>query len=489
MKELMFTRSLASRLPLQPILSLTVWRFEILRTFGNQGAALWLGMALAFGGVPGANAREWTGYVSVKDFGAQCDGITDDGLAIQKAVDAALRIHFPAGICFLNSTVRLRAGTILRGEGMGVSVVKQGRVSGSSMGTFYADSGTATSKLAGIQITEMTIYGQSDVSGFSEFQHLVSFNGVKNALVEKVEFKGFRGDGLYIGSGSNGADERHNENIIVRRSVFDGVNNSNRNGISIIDGDTVLIDGNTFRNTTQSNMPGAIDVEPDWHPFHVIKNITVSNNVFSGINGNAAISFYFNSAIVTTPTGFRIEGNSVSGIAGGISFITRVKPITTSTPHHLIVANNAITTLGRSLVIRGAKEFKVFRNVFSGSAGSSFIGYTDETDKCMNGEIADNEFRNISGIGLTVFSIDHLAILRNQFIDIGSGVPGSYAIDFNAGISSYVAMVENIISAPTGKTAFAIQKEAGHTFTPNTNTIENNKFIGVSGNAFQATTP
>lgn len=458
-----------------------------LRTFSNQWAALWLGLAIALGGMHGAKAGELTGYGSVKDFGAKCDGVTDDGAAVQKAVDAAPEIHFPAGICLLNSTVRLRAGTVLRGEGMGVSIVKQNGVSGPSMGTFYAESGTVSSSLAGIQITEMTIYGQSDVSGFSEFQHLVSFNGVKNALVEKVEFRGFRGDGLYIGSGSSGADERHNENIIVRRSVFDGVNNSNRNGISIIDGDTVMIDGNTFRNTTQSNMPGAIDVEPDWHPFHVIKNITVSNNVFSGINGNAAISFYFNSALLTTPTGFLIEGNSVSGAAGGISFITRVRPTIQSTPHNVVVANNVITTLGRSMVIRGAKEFKVYRNVFSGSAGSSLIGYTDETDKCMNGEIADNEFRNVRDIGLTVFSVDHLAILRNQFIDVGSGVTGSYAIDFNTGISSYIDLRENTITTPTGMTTFAIQKETGHTFTSNTNTLRNNKFYGVSGNAFQAT--
>ena len=227
------------------------------------------------------------------DFGAKCDGVTDDEAAVQDAVNAALQIQFPAGTCVLNGTVTLRAGTILRGGGMGVSIIKQGGVSGSSMGTFYADSGAAGTKLAGIQIIDMTIYGQSDVLGFSEFQHLVSFNGVKDALIEKVEFKGFRGDGLYIGSGSNGTDERHNENIIVRNSVFDGMNNANRNGISVIDGDAVLIDNNTFRKTTQSNMPGAIDVEPNWNPFHIIRNITVTNNVFFGIGGKRGDIIFF----------------------------------------------------------------------------------------------------------------------------------------------------------------------------------------------------
>lgn len=456
-----------------------------LRIFVILVAALWFEQAVVLGVTLNAKAEELTKYVLVKDFGAKCDGVTDDEAAVQNAVNAALQIQFPAGTCVLNGTVTLRAGTILRGGGMGVSIIKQGGVSGSSMGTFYADSGAAGTKLAGIQIIDMTIYGQSDVLGFSEFQHLVSFNGVKDALIEKVEFRGFRGDGLYIGSGSNGTDERHNENIIVRNSVFDGMNNANRNGISVIDGDAVLIDNNTFRKTTQSNMPGAIDVEPNWNPFHIIRNITVTNNVFFGIGGNAAISFFFNSALLVTPTGFRMEGNAVAGSAGGISFITRVRPTPQSSPHNVVVANNAVTTLGRSLVVRGAKEYKVYKNVFSGSAGSSFIGYIEETDKCSHGVIADNEFRDIREVGLTVFSVDHLAILRNQFIDVGSGATGSYAIDFNSGISSYIDLWDNIITSPTGKTTFAIQKEARHTFTPTTNTIKNNKFVGVSGNAFE----
>src|SRR5882672_11111754 len=109
-------------LPTRPVLHVEM---KLLSTFGSHGAALWLGLAVALGGVSGTKAEDLTRYVSVKDFGAKCDGVTDDGTAIQKAINASLKIHLPAGICLLDSTVRLRAGTELRGEGMGVSIVKQ----------------------------------------------------------------------------------------------------------------------------------------------------------------------------------------------------------------------------------------------------------------------------------------------------------------------------------------------------------------------------
>ena len=105
----------------------------------------------------------------------------------------------------------------------------------------------------------------------------------------------------------------------------------------------------------------------------------------------------------------------------------------------------------------------------------------------MYGAITDNEFRSVSDIGLTVFSVNHLEISRNHFIDVGRGTAGSYAIDFNAGISSYIRLFDNVITAPTGKTKYAIQKEAAHTFTPATNSARGNQLINVTGNAFQAT--
>lgn len=434
-------------------------------------------------------AVTFPGYISAKVFGAKCDGITDDTAAFQKAVNTVSRIYIPKGVCLFNSAVTLKAGTVLRGAGMKVSIIKQGGVSGVSTGTFYANSGGKDAMLAGMQISNLTIDGQSDKLGFSEFVHLVSLNGVKDVLIENVKFRGFRGDGLYLGSGLNG-EERHNENIVVKNSVFDGVNHSNRNGISIIDGSGVLIEGNQFINIAQPKMPGAIDVEPNGNPFHVAKDITIRNNSLVSIGGNVgAISFVFNSKLAEMPSTLRVEGNSISGNNTGIVYLGGISPSAASAPNHLSIINNTITSSGRSFEIRGAKKFEIVGNRFSEANEASLIGYRAEADRCMNGIISDNVFSGFRNDGLVVFSADYLEISRNRFVNIGSGDPGNYAIDFNFGTSSYIQLKDNLISAILGKTAYAIQKEAGHTFTPSSNTASNNVFMGVSGNAFEASSP
>lgn len=59
--------------------------------------------------------------VSVKDFGAKGDGITDDTLAIQAALDAGSgnTVYFPKGTYICSNTLVLRGGTTIIGAGVG----------------------------------------------------------------------------------------------------------------------------------------------------------------------------------------------------------------------------------------------------------------------------------------------------------------------------------------------------------------------------------
>ena len=59
-------------------------------------------------------------YVSVKDFGAVGDGVADDTVAIQDAIDAHRgKIYFPTGTYAISATIKLLPETILLGEGAG----------------------------------------------------------------------------------------------------------------------------------------------------------------------------------------------------------------------------------------------------------------------------------------------------------------------------------------------------------------------------------
>lgn len=61
--------------------------------------------------------------VSVKDFGAVGDGITDDTAAIQAAIDASRRIYFPVGTYAIGAPLRLPTQKVLFGDGIG-SIIK-----------------------------------------------------------------------------------------------------------------------------------------------------------------------------------------------------------------------------------------------------------------------------------------------------------------------------------------------------------------------------
>ena len=193
--------------------------------------------------------------VSVKDFGAVGDGVADDTTAFVNAFATGKATYAPAGT-YLVSILNMPSNTFLFGDGA-ATVIKP--LTSTVRCALGADSGSSSAYIENITIRDVRFLGTVAVDGFSEQKHLTSFNGVKNMLIENCDFVGFRGDGLYLGSGNSGGQERHNINVTIQSCFFDGVNNDNRNCISIIDGDNIFINNCNFQNSTKPGMPGAID--------------------------------------------------------------------------------------------------------------------------------------------------------------------------------------------------------------------------------------
>lgn len=393
-------------------------------------------------------------FVSVKDYGAKGDGVTDDSAAIQAAVTAADGVYFPTGTYRVVTPITLKTNNVLSGEGASSVISYEGTAT--SQGALYINSGGASTYVDNVTVQDLRVVGQVATLGFSEFIHNISFSGVRNCLIERCFIEGFRGDGIYIGSGDVGGQERHNVNVTIRDCYIDGINKDNRNGITVIDCNGMNIDNNYITRTTRSTMPGAIDIEPDANAYHVIRDISVRNNkIFDCNNGVAAIGVFMPYVAFTTwPTGFNFENNYIDIPSAssdnsygfffqyGSPFTSPPAPaVTDSTPDFAIrIRNNFVkfptgaSTFGRGFVMWNCNDVVMDGNTFTGGS-VSLLGYPNTN--VINFTLSNNEFISVNGAGdyaISVFSASRLNIVNNIFKDCG-GVSGAArgAIEFNTG--------------------------------------------------------
>jgi hypothetical protein len=434
-------------------------------------------------GVPRRRALQMPppGAIDVRaaPFNARGDGMTDDTAALQAAIDAG-RPVFLRGGTYAVTRLRLRAGLLLVGDGH-ATLAQRG--TGSMLGALSAG---PAEQLDGITLQDLTLQGQVESHGFAEHVHLLDLRGVRNARLQRCVLRGFRGDGLVLGGQAADGTARHNTNVLVIENEFDGISGDNRNGISVIDGDGIVIQRNLFQRCTRANMPGAIDVEPNAQPFHVVRNIFISSNRLRDIGGSVGAI-----AIVparhrydTPPSNFLVAHNIVDGCrAFAIAFVRMREPaggLDTLT-HELRVRGNSIVGARRGVGLTGVAGAVIENNRISDREGS-MVGHVEPDQRADDVTVRGNHFERCgsgSGVGLSVHEARRLLLQDNHFDDCGHGGPGSHALDFRAGSSDGVALVGNRFSAAGGRTRVAIQREANHRWTPSRNRFDGNELNGL----------
>ncbi len=413
--------------------------------------------------------------------------LDDASLGVQEAFDSgAKRLVAEYGLFNLESTIDCSAGLTLEGAGMG-TIFTQRSVSG--RGSFDLKSASSVDFIEGVRFRNFVLNCLTGT--FAEQQHLIALNGVSGFQGLGLYLAGFRGDAVYLGSGGAG-EERHNKGVSFAYCTFDGINNQNRNAISIIDCDGLWAENNDFLRCTRPDMPGPIDMEPNTNSWHVVRNIAIRRNRFRGCGGNIGeVAVQVPGVVAAVPSNIVVEANDSDGYIGTGAFFSHSTgrlPTDSSDDSCVKLLRNVVSNGNRPWAIFDGKSHQLVGNTWRDFKQSVLVGYTGMLNFVRKLSIEGDRYircGSVGGKGMDVFGVAGLSFRRTDFIDCGKGAVGSYAIDFNAGASSQVEFNGVDISSPTGKTVVAIQKEGSHTFDSASNSFLASDVHGLP-NFFQA---
>lgn len=400
-------------------------------------------------------------------------GDVGDTAALARALGSGRPVYLPAGGGsgahgdYIVDMLALPDGATLAGDGP-ATILRSSSARVSSI--LHVDG--IRPQTRNITLRKMTLAGYAASNGFVEHHNLLNMSGVADCLIEEMHFKGFAGDGIYIGAEREGPARlpRENARVTIRNCTFDGVNNDNRNGISVTGGLDISIDNCHFVRCTRPDMPGPIDFEADDFPFYVFDRLSVTNCTFERCGGNVGqVSIVTPARVRQVPRNIRITDNRFIGYVGTGSDValTVHRPASTQMPDMNILIENNIGTDGRAGIrLYSGRGITIRGNRWTRYLGQMLIGYAEQDNGCIDVHVSDRfeQCGTVDGFALGVYNASNISIAESQFIDCGNRQPDSACILFGTGQSRNITIQDNDFGTGTGRIA-PIRRAAAHRFT------------------------
>lgn len=410
--------------------------------------------------------------LSVKDFQETGNGNKDDTPGFADALSKLAEngggtLLIPPGT-YIVADLQVGSGTLIKGTGTPLPVLVKRPDANSILDISSSRFTDSHGALHDITIEYLTLRGRSVEDGFREHTHNINAVGVTRFSVQSVRFEAFQGDGIYLGTRRQQNGELvHNTDVKVADNNFDGANNQNRNGVSLIDCSRCILERNVFSHVSRPDMPGAIDVEPD-QKSEIIRDVAMRDNTITGNHGGVgAISIVLNlKDFLVAPGHITVENNRIESSKNGITILWRDGPITQQTQSlDTLVRHNVVKEIGRPMILDGTVGITVDNNDISDSRSELQIG-------CGFGAVGvqfkNNRLHRVgrnSAYGIMLCGpLSDLVFDRNCFADLGSGQTVGSAIYFARGAARNVTFSANTFSSPSHVTQVAIRAATGASF-------------------------
>ena len=266
---------------------------------------------------------EEIGVISVKDYGATGNGVTDDTAAIQAALDEASTRGISA-VLFPTGTYKVSATTADNNFFAALTVHSGQRLIFDAATLQLTANGYDFYAVLNIHnVNNITVEGgltiigdrESHTATTGESGHGIRIVNSKNVCISDVFIQYTWGDGVCVGG--NGTMEEISENVTLERI---NTYKCSRNGLSIIEADGVIVRDCEFSYTDRTNPQYGIDVEPN---LGTATNIYIENVKMLN-NGVGSFSLYSTKATmdgVLTLSNIETDKKTIiytSGTGGGL---------------------------------------------------------------------------------------------------------------------------------------------------------------------------